>query len=259
MDNGLLFHLLIKFFIPWNYLIMKKGSFLCREGTVVREEEKQNIIWQMAWTIPFLLTFAVIPLFPVLAPVFNTMALMLLWGYKGGINSGVLSLSFPLFFSVIRCAASRRASGEGVLCSGYSRLLYVDLLCCCCQSLNLNRIMESWNGLGWTFKDHLVQPPLPRSGTSSSRSCCSRPRPTSLWTLWITPRLLWPFSLLRLTELTGWVAWSLCKTFLSILPLLYQTGATEKELVWGCLCALRLDLTFVLCCNSRKYLSLLVL
>jgi len=48
MDNGLLFHLLIKFFIPRNYLIMKKGSFLYREGTVVGEEENQDIIQQMA-------------------------------------------------------------------------------------------------------------------------------------------------------------------------------------------------------------------
>jgi len=63
------------------------------------------------------------PVFPVLAPVFNTIIVMLLSGYEGEINSGVLPLSFLLFFWAIFWAASRRASGEGLLCAGCSWLL----------------------------------------------------------------------------------------------------------------------------------------
>jgi len=37
-----------------------------------------------------------------------------------------------------------------------------------------------WFGLEGTFKGHLVQPPLQRAGTSSTRSGCSERRPT--WT-----------------------------------------------------------------------------
>lgn len=154
MDNGLLFHLLIKFFIPQNYFIVKKRSFLCREGTVVGEEEKQNIKWQVEWTIPFPLTFAVIPVFPVLALVFNTRVLMLLWGYKGEINSGVLSLSFPPFFWVILCAASRRASGEGVLCSGYSWLLTWTS---CGVGAKVLIWTESWScGMVWVGPSNII-------------------------------------------------------------------------------------------------------
>lgn len=170
--------------------LWKRVPFCAGRGQLLGKRGGKKIIWQMAWTIPFLLTFAVIPVFPVLAQCTCTMVLMLLWGYKGGINSGVLSLSFPPFFWAILCAASRRASGEGVLCSGYSRLLTWTS---CVVAAKVLICLESWNGLGWTFKDHLVQPPPPpppRTGTSSSRSGSSRPRPTWLWTLRTAPRLL---------------------------------------------------------------------
>lgn len=153
MDNGLLFHLLVKFFIPRNYFIVKKGSFLCRKGTVVGEEAKQNIIWQMAWTIPLPLTFAVIPVFPVLL-IFNTMVLMFLWGYKGKVKSGVLSPFFPPFFWVILCAASRRASGEGVPCSGFSWLL---MWTSCGVGVEVLIWTESWScGMVWVGPSNVI-------------------------------------------------------------------------------------------------------
>lgn len=104
-----------------------------------------------------------------------------------------------------------------VLVTTVCYIRYVDLLCCCCQSLNFNRIMELGKHLGWTFRDHLVDHPTslpPRHGQGRLPVDQVTQGPTEPdFEHWISPRLLWPFSLLRLTELTGWVAWSLCKTF----------------------------------------------
>lgn len=147
MDNGLLLHLLIKFFIPQNYLVMEKRVPFCA-GKRQLLGKRKNIVWQMSWTIPFLLTFSVIPGFPVLAPVFNTVVLLLLWGYKGGINSGILSVSFPLFLCLIICAASRRGSDGGMLGSSYSQLLTWTS---CVIAANFLVWIESWNhGMVWT-------------------------------------------------------------------------------------------------------------
>lgn len=149
----------------------------------------------------------------------------------------------PLFLLGNHLPESRRVrekSGEGVLCSAYSGCLHGPPGLSLPKSSFQHKYGIVGSFEGWTFKVHLVQPPLPCSGTSSSRSGCSRPRPTWFWTLWIAPRLLWPFSLLRLTELTGSVARSLCKTFFhfflfsSFIP---NRGSGEGVTVWLPVCS----------------------
>lgn len=166
----------------------------------------------MAWTTPFLLTFAVIPVFPVLALVFNSGPNVAMALQKRNEEWGPIPVLPPVLLG--QSPVLRVGEWVGKMCCVvFTLAAYMDLLGWCCRGLHFNRNMELWNHLGWTFKVHLLQLLLPCSGTSSSRSGCSRPRPTWFWTLWIAPRLLWPFSLLRLIELTGSVAWSLCKTF----------------------------------------------
>lgn len=92
-------------------------------------------------------------------------------------------------------------------------------------------------------------------------SGCSRPHPTWFWTLnscWAALTLLFA-EISRADRLSSTKLVQNIFSFLSFSLLSCQAGEMEKELVYGCQCALRLDLTFVLCCNSRQYLSLTVL
>jgi len=68
----------------------------------------------------------------------------------------------------------------------------------------LNQLAE-WFGLEGTFKDHLVQPPLPWAGTYFTRSSCSKPCPTWPWTLPVTghPQLRWVSEYHRMVVQTG--------------------------------------------------------
>lgn len=98
----------------------KRFPFYAGRGELFGKRKRQSIIRQMAWTTPFLLTFALIPGFPSCSCLSSA---VVLWGYKGGMKSGVLSLSsLPFFWAVP--VLSRRVSGEGVLCSAYSACLH---------------------------------------------------------------------------------------------------------------------------------------
>lgn len=71
MDNGLLFHLLIKFFIPRNYLIMKKGFLSVQGGDVCwgRGKTKYSMINGMNYIFP--VNLCCDSSFSCTSPVFN--------------------------------------------------------------------------------------------------------------------------------------------------------------------------------------------
>lgn len=159
----------------------------------------------MAWTTLFLLTFVVIPVFPVLALVFNSGPNAAVELQRRNEEWGPITV-LPLILLGNPLAPEQQSEwGRCAVFCLLWLLVWTNLLGCCCLSIHFNRNMELWNHLGWTFRVHLVQPPLPWPGTSSTDQVAQGPIQPD-FEHWIAAGLLWPFSLLRLAELTGSVA-----------------------------------------------------